>query len=160
MKKMLCLLALLVVGMMLTGCQNTVNTVENADKSANPNYIEDSRFVTDGFLKRRLRLNSVKMAPADNGCMRVEIAATNVRTGFFAQMWSGITAENPYAIDYKFVWQDKDGFAVESAISVWKTIRVKPGETIFLKSVAPSPQCKDFILNLRESKNIKFRERI
>ena len=41
---------------LITGCQNTVNTVENADKAMTPNTIQDMRFITDGFLKDRLAL--------------------------------------------------------------------------------------------------------
>ena len=39
------------------GCQNTVNTVENADKTMTPDTIRDARFITDGFLRDRLALD-------------------------------------------------------------------------------------------------------
>lgn len=138
--------------MMLAACQNTVNTVENADKHGNPNVVKDSRFVTDGWLRDRLQLRSVKMYQAPNGNMTVEVAATNVRTGAFSQMWSGMTGENPYNVAYKFIWQDENGMTVESNLSIWQTIQIKPGETVFFKSTAPTPQCKDFILNIKEAK--------
>jgi len=131
------------------GCQNTVNTVENEHQSVSD--VRDTRVVTDKFLRDRLIIRSVKMAAAASGNQAAEVAVTNERTGFFSQIWSGITGENPYDVDYKFVWMDEAGMAVETNLSVWRTIRIKPGETVFLKSVAPNARCRDFLLNLKES---------
>ncbi len=142
------------VGVLLllaTGCQNTVNTVENADKSAASTTIKDKRFVTDGFLRNRLLLRSVRLAPGASGNMVAEVAATNVRTGFFSELWSSLTGENPYPVDYKFTWQNADGMTVETPLSAWRTVQVIPGETVYFKSVAPTPDCRDFILNVKES---------
>ena len=129
----------------LAACQNSVNTIENTDKSATPNDIRDSRFVTDGWLSERLALRYVRTAVAPSGFLTVEVAATNVRTG----VWSG---NSPYSVDYKFVWQDANGMTVDTPLSIWKTVKVKPGETVYFKTVAPTRQCKDFILNLKEHK--------
>ncbi len=134
------------------GCQNSVNTVENADKSATPNTIVDKRYVTDGFLKDRLLLRSVNMSPAASGNMMVQVSATNVRTGVLSQAWSGLTGDNPYSIDYKFTWQDENGMAVETPLAGWRTITVHPGETVHFKAIAPDKRCKDFLLNIKESK--------
>lgn len=136
----------------LSACQNTVNTVENADKSATPNEIRDARFVTDGWLRDRLVLRSVKTATAASGHLTVEVAATNVRTGAFAQAWSSVTGDVPYTVDYKFEWQDANGMTVDTSLSIWQSKKIKPGETVYFKSVAPTMQCKDFILSLKEHK--------
>ena len=152
MKFILQTLPVMAACLVLSACQNTVNTVENADKSATPNVIRDNRFVTDGWLRDRLVLRSVKTATADSGLLRVEVTATNVRTGALAQTWSSLTGDVPYTVDYKFVWQDANGMAVETSLSIWQSRQIKPGETVFFKSIAPTPQCKDFILNLKEHK--------
>ena len=136
----------------LSACQNTVNTIENADKSATPNVVHDARFVTDGWLRDRLVLRSVKTATAASGHLAVEVAATNVRTGALAQTWSSITGDVPYTVDYKFDWPDENGMTVDSGLSIWQARQIKPGETVYFKSVAPTPQCKDFILNIKEHK--------
>ena len=136
----------------LTGCQASVNTVENADKSATPSYVNDVRFVTDGFLRDRLALQAVKMTPSASGNMMVEVAATNIRTGLLSQAWSAMTGENPYPVCYKFTWQDANGMTVDTPLSIWKTINVIPGETVYFRSTAPTPQCKDFILSVKEFK--------
>ena len=57
----------------LTACQNSVNTVENADKTMTPNTISDSRFITDSFLKRRLALQSLTTGRTADGFMRAQI---------------------------------------------------------------------------------------
>ena len=134
----------------LSACQDTVNTVENADKSATPNVIRDARFVTDGWLRDRLQLRSVKTATSASGHLMVEVAATNVRTGPLAQTWSSITRDNPYTVDYKFDWQDENGMTVDTSLSIWQSRQIKPGETVYFKTVAPTPRCKDFILNVKE----------
>lgn len=137
--------------LLLAGCQNTVNSVENAEKSMAPDTIEDSRFITDDFLKDRLALKSVVLSPTEDGFMRVQLEAVNVRTGVFAQAWSGLAGENPYRIRYKFTWFTKDGMAVDSVLSDWRDVTVIPGETVFLQSVAPDKNCHDFQISLREA---------
>lgn len=152
MKKITLLAAFVMALFVLAGCQASVNTIENADKHATPNLVNDVRFVTDGFLRDRLVLQSVKMSPSAGGNMMVEVAATNVRTGVLSQAWSGMTGENPYPVTYKFTWQDANGMTVDTPLSIWKTARIIPGETVYFRAVAPTPQCKDFILSVKEYK--------
>ena len=102
------------------GCQNTANSIENADKTMQTNTIADRRFVTDGWLRDRLKLTGLNTSTTADGLLRVQLTAVNVRTGFFDQMWSGMTGENPYKIKYRFTWFDKGGMAVESILSTWQ----------------------------------------
>jgi len=133
------------------GCQNMVNTVENADKNMTPNVVRDKRFVTDGYLRDRLSLTNVVMSENSDGLMQAQVEATNLRTSTADQFWSGITAENPYRIRYKFTWFSQDGMAVESIVSDWQDAAIIPGETVYLRSVAPRKDCKDFRLSLKEA---------
>ena len=107
--KKICLIGWFAAAVMLAACQNSVNTVENADKTMTPNYLNDSRFVTDGFLKRRLALQSLVLGETADGFKRAQLEVVNVRTGTVAQAWSGITGENPYKIRYRFTWFTEDG---------------------------------------------------
>ena len=137
---------------MLAACQNSVNTVENADKNMTPNTISDSRFVTDGFLKRRLALQSLTTGRTADGFMRAQLEVVNVRTGVFAEAWSDITGENPYKIRYRFTWFTEDGMAVNNTVLAdWQDATIIPGETLFLQSVAPYKNCNDFKISLREA---------
>ncbi len=149
MKRMYIPLLLLALAF-AAGCQNTVNQVENEEKAAAPTVIRDRRFVTDGFLADRLRLQGVNTAEV-NGFLQVQVSATNVRTGFFAQIWSGLTSENPYPVDYKFTWLDAHGMALDNAQTLWRQVTVYPGEPVYFRSVAPTRDCRDFVLNLKES---------
>ena len=152
--KKICLmgLGLFAAAMMLAACQNSVNTVENADKTMTPNTISDSRFVTDGFLKRRLALQSLTTGRTADGFMRAQLEIVNVRTGVFAEAWSDITGENPYKIRYRFTWFTEDGMAVNNTVLAdWQDATIIPGETLFLQSVAPSKNCSDFKISLREA---------
>ena len=45
-----------------SACQNTVNTIENTDKTMVENVVRDTRFVTDSFLKNRLALQKINTA--------------------------------------------------------------------------------------------------
>jgi len=150
MKTSLNMLALAAV-LGCVACQNTVNTVENSDKSYTRNVVNDRRVVTDGALRDRLAVTDVATSTAKSGLLRVQVSVTNMRTGFFSEAWSGMTGENPYRVNYRFRWFDEDGMAVNSPNSVWKTAIIQPGETKFLTSVAPNADCADFMLDLEEA---------
>ena len=152
--KKICLmgLGLFAAAMMLAACQNSVNTVENADKNMTPNTISDARFVTDGFLKRRLALQSLTTGRTADGFMRAQLEIVNVRTGVLSEAWSDITGENPYKIRYRFTWFTEDGMAVNNTVLAdWQDATIIPGETLFLQSVAPYKNCNDFKISLREA---------
>ena len=150
MKKSLLSAFLLILG--LTGCQHTVNTVENANPKTTPEIIQDSRFITDGFLKDRLGLRSLIVSKTQDGRLKVQLQAVNLRTGAFAQAWSGLTGSNPYKIKYKFTFFTQDGMAVEIPLAAeWKEITIIPGEIVHLQGVAPRRECVDFNVSLREA---------
>jgi len=150
--KKTCLLGWFAATLVLVSCQNSVNTVENADKTMTPNTISDSRFVTDGFLKRRLALQDLTTGRTADGFMRAQLEIVNVRTGALAQAWSGMTGENPYKIRYRFTWFTEDGMAVNNTVLAdWQDATIIPGETLYLQSVAPSKNCSDFKISLREA---------
>ena len=128
------------------GCINSVNTTENADKNMMPTHIADSRFVTDGFLRDRLALRNVRFSPAPGGLQQVQVEATSLRVGF----WDQAFGPERYHIRYKFTWFDNAGMAVETVLSDWQDKWILPGETVQFQSVAPSPACRDFRLNLME----------
>lgn len=145
---MVCGLLLLAIG---SGCQSSVNTVENQEKNMTPNIITDRRFVTDGFLRDRLKLTQLAASDTPEGLLRVQLTAVNVRTGVFSQLWSSMTSDNPYKIQYKFSWFDKNGMAFDTILSTWYDLTVIPGETVHIQSVAPNKDCKDFLINLKEA---------
>lgn len=130
------------------GCINSVNTTENADKSMTPTHIADARFITDGFLRDRLALRNVRFSPAPGGLQQVQVEATSLRVGF----WDQLSGPEKYHIRYKFTWFDQAGMAVNTVLSDWQDKWILPGETVQFQSIAPTPECKDFRLNLIEGK--------
>lgn len=151
MKNPILLSSLAAIMLAGAGCQDMVNTLENANKHMAPNYIRDKRVVTDGYLRDRLALTNIIMNKTADGLMQAQVDATNMRTSYADQFWSSITAENPYHLRYKFTWFTQDGMAVESIVSDWQDITIIPGETIYLRSVAPSKDCNDFRLSIKEA---------
>ena len=133
------------------GCQDTVNRVENAERSMARNIISDKRFITDSFLEGRLLLTGINTVETPDGFLRVQLTAINERVGFFSELWSSMTGENPYKIQYRFTWFDKNGMAMDSILSTWQEMTVIPGEEVQIQSVAPSRDCKDFTINLKEA---------
>ena len=138
--------------LLLAGCQNTVNTVENTDKTMQPNNVADTRFVTDGFLKDRLVLKNVRTSRTGENFLKVQLEAVNVRTGALAQTWSWMKDDHPYKVMYKFDWFDQDGMQVQSVLSNWRQATVIPGESVYFQGVAPSAACNDFKISVKEVK--------
>ncbi len=151
MRTYVLLAALSTLLLTLTGCQDSVNSIEAQEKTMKMNMVQDSRYVTDSFLKDRLRLVGVNTSETAEGLMRVQLTAVNVRTGVLAQAWSSLSNDNPYRIQYKFTWFDPNGMAVDSIFSTWQERKIIPGETVQFQSVAPRKDCKDFRIELKEA---------
>lgn len=128
----------------ICGCQNTVNTI-------NQGACHDSRFITDRFLRDRLELRSIRLTPNEDGFLRAQVEAVNIRTGWFSELWTTISGENPYKIRYRFVWLDANGIAEKSLLNDWQDLTIMPGETLYLQSVAPSKSCTNFQISLHEA---------
>ncbi len=150
MKNML-LGAVVVTGLLLIGCQDTVNTVGNRESNMQREKVDTSRVSTDSFINRRLKIERVDKKIKADGLMLVQVTAKNVRTGFFSEIGSWFMNDNPYKITYRFSWLDKDGMAVNTAASTWIPMTVIPGDTIRIQAVSPNSRCRDFILSLREN---------
>ena len=150
MKNML-LSAVVATGLVVVGCQNTVNTVGNRESNMQREKVDTSRVSTDSFINRRLKIERVDKKVKADGLMLVQVTAKNVRTGFFSEIGSWFMDDNPYKITYRFSWLDKDGMAVNTAASTWIPMTVIPGDTIRIQAVSPNSRCRDFILSLREN---------
>ena len=141
----------------LAGCQDTVNTVENRDLAMNPSAVDTRAFSTDSFCRDRLALLSFRRSMTPGGVMMVQAAIRSERYGFWSELWSGITHENPYHVLYRFDWMDENGMAVSTAANAWQGAIFAPGETKYLQGVAPNSRCKDFVLSVREDPSVSWR---
>ncbi len=149
MKRLTIILCAAILPTLFSGCQNTVNTAENRDKSMKTDYMQSRYVSTDSFVKNRLVIDGInrKILPTD--FMMIQINFRSSRTGFFSELWSDIMGANPYKIEYKIDWFDKDGMKVDTT-STWTELDFIPGESKYIQSVAPNIRCRDFKINMKE----------
>ena len=141
--------AIAIVG--LSSCNDNVNTVENADKQAKPQFIDAKRIITDPLLENRLQIMNVETAINESGLLQVQVTARNTRTGFWAWLIHG---DAPYRLAYKYTWLDANGMEVKtSGTGVYLERQVLPGDTTRFSGLAPTPMCKDFQLSIKEMDN-------
>ena len=130
------------------GCMSDVNTVENAEMQAKPLQIDSKRIVTDRVLDRNLRVQRVDTSVNESGLLTVQVTAMNVRTGFWNWLYHG---DSPYEVAYKFSWLNSKGIELKTpATGIWFERDVLPGETTRFSDVAPSADCRDFRLEIKE----------
>lgn len=152
MKKTMLLTAMLAMSLALfSGCQDTVNSMENIEKSMHLDPVNASCYSTDSFCRRRIKVMGMNKAVTNGGTTQVQIMLRSERYGFWAELWSGIMGDNPYYVNYKFDWLDQNGMKVNTANSVWQTVIFIPGESKFISSVAPNANCKDFFFQIKEA---------
>jgi len=149
------LIVMVLSAIVLFGCQSTVNTVDNKEKSMHREAVDVSRVSTDSFLDGRLEIVRVDKSEQNDGLLRVQVTVRNIRTGFWAQIGSWFMGDNPYQVAYRFTWLDIDGMEVETAASTWLPKTIIPGDTVRFKAISPNPRCKDFSLAIRENKDAR-----
>ncbi len=129
-------LALASLALLFGGCQN-VNTYENAESRATPNYVADKRVITDNTLAGAVRVVSINQATVSGNLLKIQATVENLKS----------TART---VNYKFEWIDQDGMAVASPNETWKSLRLQGRETQTISTVAISPKAVDFKLKFRE----------
>jgi uncharacterized protein YcfL len=129
--------------MLLVGCatevpyEPSVNTISNANVSANIKRVADRRVETDQYLSQLLCLTEIRESQTNDGYKRIQIFLKNL---------SGST----YTIMYRFNWYDDNGVEVENPDNeMWIRKIIVAGDDLTLTSVAPRQNCKDFKLRLK-----------
>lgn len=140
----LCSVAL---ALLAAGCQNTVNTLSSGPEVS---QLDLQSFSSDSFCRERLAVMSVHRSRSEGGVMKLQVALRSERYGFFPEIWSWLTDENPYYVNYRVDWFEPDGMRVDSPSSNWMTVIFYPGETKYLQSVAPNSKCSAFMMSLKE----------
>lgn len=114
------------------------NTMSEAEQRATPEFIEDSRFVNDPGLEKKVGLVSIIDSEAPGGFRQVQAELFN-DTGRFRQ------------VQYAFRWYRQDGIEISSNMSQWRTVGVQAGDFARITSTAPSADAVDFRLALRRT---------
>ncbi len=136
-----------VLAALAAGCQNTVNTISGGPETSK---LDLERFSSDSFCRDRLTVMSVHRSRTEGGVMKLQVALRSERYGFFPEIWSWFTDENPYYVNYRVDWFAPDGMKVDSPSSVWMTEIFYPGETRYIRSTAPDSRCSAFMVSLKE----------
>ena len=132
------LAGLVAITLVVAGCHNTMNSVENAQKSGQRNMIADERVVTDTGLSRAVSVVGVNTAMTPGGVLRVQVELLN-RT------------KSLHPFSYQFEWFDANGMLVGNNLSPVVSDQIEGGESKFISAIAPTPGCKDFRLKLQEA---------
>lgn len=141
MKTLQMVMMSVVAGVVLAGCaKESVNTVEPADRAANPKVIRDLRIVTDSSLADAAQPLEVRETRTDAGFLKVQVEILN-------------TTRSRERINYRFEWLDDEGMLIDSPLMRWSTVSLAGGEAVWLQAIAPSPKAVDFRLKLLEPEN-------
>ena len=122
----------------LCGCTTTVNTVERADPVGQRQMVNDKRILTDASLNRKASIVGVNEGMTPGGLLKVQVELLNLKRSL-------------KRINYQFQWFDASGMQVSSpANAALVSLPIEGKESVFISSVAPTPECKDFRLKLIE----------
>jgi uncharacterized protein YcfL len=121
---------------LLTGC-HSVNSSERAVPEALPQGIETKQVVRDVSLEKKASVVEIRESRTASGLLRIQAQIVN-RTS------------RRQDISYCFEWFDKDGMAVKTPLSVWRTVSLAPKEQIAVGGTSPTEAVVDFRLKLKE----------
>ena len=120
---------------LLAGCRHGMNSIENADKAGVVHPIADSRFIMDEVLSKHVALLQIDTARNANNLLEVQLEAANY-------------IHKPAKIKYQFTWFNAQGMQVNTIVSDWDKATLVPGQKLYIRRVAPQPDCADFKINL------------
>jgi uncharacterized protein YcfL len=120
------------------GCSNSMNSVENAQKSGQRQMVPDQRAVTDKGLASKVSIVGVNSAMTPGGFLKVQIELLN-------------TARSLQRFSYHFEWFDANGMQLSTLTSAEIPDEIQGGEDKFISSVAPTPACRDFRVKFIEN---------
>ena len=127
--------ALFAAALVVAGCHDTMNSVENAQKTSQRNMISDQRVVSDTGLNRKVGVVGIITAMTPGGFLKVQVELLN-STGSLQNF------------NYRFEWLDQNGMQVNNASTAVISDEIAGKESKFISAIAPTEACKDFRLKL------------
>jgi len=115
----------------VTGCHNSVNSIENAQKDGQRQMISDSRVITDSSLSKKVSFVGINQTMTPGGLLKVQIELLNRKRSL-------------QSFSYQFEWFDASGMLLNNVASPTISDQIEGGENKFISSMAPTPDCKDF----------------
>jgi len=132
------LAALCVVALAMTGCHNTMNSVENAQKVGQRNMVADLRVVNDTGLNRKVGVVGINTGMTPGGFLRVQVELLN-------------RSSSAQGFNYRFEWFDQNGMQINGIASAVIADQIAGKESKFIGAIAPTETAKDFRLKLIEA---------
>lgn len=122
--------------MALSGCSViSINSVENAEKSARMRMLADARVDTDPHLADRVGVVRLNSAVNQGGFMRIQAEVENFTYA-------------PLSVNLHIDWYDGDAMRVDVAGDAWLEIPFEARESRSLVFVAPNRSARDFRIKL------------
>ena len=122
----------------LTGCHNSVNSIENAQKEGQRQMISDQRVITDTSLAKKVSFVGINQTMTPGGFLKVQIELLNRKRSL--QRFS-----------YQFEWFDAGGMLINNPASPTVPDQIEGGESKFISSQAPTPAARDFRVKFIEN---------
>ena len=127
--------ALFVIALAVAGCHDTVNSVENAQKTGQRDMQSDLRVVTDSSLNRKVGVVGINTAMTPGGFLKVQVELLN-RT------------RSAQSFNYHFEWFDQNGMQIGGSSTAVVSDQIDGKESKFISAIAPLETVKDFRLKL------------
>jgi len=124
--------------LVVSGCSNSMNSVENAQKTGQRQMISDQRAVTDTGLGKKVSIVGVNSAMTPGGFLKVQVELLN-------------TTRSLARFSYHFEWFDASGMQLSTGASAEIPDQIQGGEDKFISSIAPTTACKDFRVKFIEN---------
>ncbi len=115
----------------VSGCETSVNSVENAQKSGQRQMVADQRVITDQSLADKVSIVGVNTAMTPGGFLKVQVELLN-------------NTRSPQRFSYHFEWFDANGMQITTLAPTEVADEIQGGEDLFISGLAPTTSCRDF----------------
>lgn len=125
-----------ILGLALAGCSTPnvgVNTVSSETGGTNYTW-----YTPDKDTRKHVFVESANTMVTEGGLTKVQVRLKN-------------RGDRERAFNYKFEWQDENGFAVKSSTATMRTIRLDAQEIITITGIGPNPKAKGYTLKLEKT---------
>jgi len=95
-----------------------------------------------------------------DGCSGSDIVVTDIKgrkkpDGFMqAQVTGENNSGNYQNLEYRVVWLDGEGFAIDTILSKWNSIPAYPNQPFYINAISPSAKAKTFRLYIKREKEV------
>jgi uncharacterized protein YcfL len=127
----------LLAAVLVTGGCYSVNTVENADTTAQVRSVPDHRVTWDQTLAGKFQMGQI-IETEIGGLRKIQIPLTNN----YAYHQECV---------YLIVWSDQNGMLIDTGNS-WHRFHLEAHESGTISEIAPTPNAHDFVIKFQEPK--------